>query len=120
MPGEKQSDGRLREGGRRLKNKNVASFAGTNLLLNKIEQLKKVSEIERIVVTSDSDMMLAMAESAGALTHKRALEFCDESTKTFGEVVRHVAENVEGGSISCGRPVHSHGRDSACAAEEND
>ncbi len=98
----------VREGSRRLKNKNVAPFAGTNLLLNKIEQLKKVSYIKRIVVSSDSDMMLKMAESAGALTHKRAPEYCDEKTKTFGEVVRHIAENVAGEDIlwaTCTSPL---------------
>lgn len=98
----------VREGSTRLKNKNVAPFAGTNLLLNKIEQLKKVPEIERIVVSSDSDMMLEMAREAGALTHKRAIEYCDEKTKTFGEVVRHVAESVEGEHIlwaTCTAPL---------------
>ena len=98
----------VREGSRRLKNKNVAPFAGTNLLLNKIEQLKKVPEISRIVVSSDSDMMLEMARSAGALTHKRAREYCDEKTKSFGEVVRHVAESVEGENIlwaTCTSPL---------------
>lgn len=98
----------VRAGSRRLKNKNIAPFAGTNLLLNKIEQLKKVSEVKRIVVTSDSDLMLEMAASAGALTHKRAPEFCDETTKSFGEVVRHVAENVEGEHIlwaTCTSPL---------------
>ncbi len=100
----------VRAGSRRLKNKNVAPFAGTNLLLNKIEQLKKVPEVERVVVTSDSDMMLAMAAGAGALTHKRAPEFCDETTKSFGEVVRHIAESVEGQHIlwaTCTSPLVS-------------
>lgn len=100
----------VREGSRRLKNKNIAPFAGTNLLINKIEQLKKVPEIERIVVSSDSEKMLFMAKEAGALTHKRALEYCDEKTKTFGEVVRHVAESVEGGHIlwaTCTAPLVS-------------
>lgn len=98
----------VRAGSRRLKNKNVAPFAGTNLLLNKIEQLKKVSAIERIVVSSDSDMMLEMAQNAGALIHKRSIEFCDEKTKSFGEVVRHIAENVEGEHIlwaTCTSPL---------------
>lgn len=98
----------VRAGSRRLKNKNIAPFAGTNLLLHKIEQLKKVEEVSRIVVTSDSDEMLAMAKEAGALTHKRAPEFCDETTKTFGEVVRHVAESVEGENIlwaTCTSPL---------------
>ena len=43
----------VREGSTRLKNKNVAPFAGTNLLINKINQLKEVKEISRIVVSSD-------------------------------------------------------------------
>ncbi len=98
----------VRAGSRRLKNKNIAPFAGTNLLLNKIEQLKKVSEIKRIVVSSDSDLMLEMARSAGVQLHKRSPEYCDEKTKSFGEVVRHVAESVDGEHIlwaTCTSPL---------------
>ncbi len=98
----------VRAGSTRLKNKNIAPFAGTNLLLHKIEQLKKVKEIKRIVVSSDSDEMLAMAKSEGVLCHKRAKEYCDEKTKTFGEVVRHIAENCEGDDIlwaTCTSPL---------------
>ena len=98
----------VREGSRRLKNKNIAPFAGTNLLINKINQLKEVTEIEKIVVSSDSDMMLKMAESRGVLSHKRSIEFCDEKTKTFGEVVAHICDNVEGDDIlwaSCTAPL---------------
>ena len=61
----------VREGSTRLKNKNVAPFAGTNLLINKINQLKEVKEISRIVVSSDSDMMLAMAKERGVMMKKR-------------------------------------------------
>ena len=46
----------VRAGSTRLKNKNVAPFAGTNLLVNKIHQLQDVKEITRIVVSSDSDV----------------------------------------------------------------
>ena len=77
-------------------------------MLNKIAQLKKVSEIEQIVVTSDSDIMLHMAEKEGIIVHKRAPEFCDESIKTFGEVVKHIAENVKGEHIlwaTCTSPL---------------
>ena len=76
----------VREGSRRLKNKNVAPFAGTNLLINKINQLKQVKEITNIVVSSDSDNMLEMARLQGVSTHKRAVEFCDEKSKTFGDM----------------------------------
>lgn len=98
----------VRAGSRRLKNKNVAPFAGTNLLLNKIEQLKKVKEINNIVVSSDSDTMLAMAKEAGTLIHKRSPEFCDEKTKSFGDVVKHIAEGVTGDHIlwaTCTSPL---------------
>lgn len=98
----------VREGSRRLKNKNVAPFAGTNLLVNKLNQLKQVKEIEHIVVSSDSDRMLSMAKSQDVMTHKRAIEFCDEKTKTFGEVVAHICENVPGDDIlwtTCTAPL---------------
>jgi CMP-N-acetylneuraminic acid synthetase len=67
-----------------------------------------VPEVNKIVVTSDSDTMLEMARQAGVDIHKRAPEFCDEKTKTFGEVVRHVAENVDGDHIlwaTCTSPL---------------
>ena len=98
----------VRAGSRRLKNKNVAPFAGTNLLLNKIEQLKKVKEINNIVVSSDSDVMLKMAKEAGTITHKRSPEFCDEKSKSFGEVVQHIASSVDGDHIlwaTCTSPL---------------
>ena len=98
----------VREGSRRLKNKNIAPFAGTNLLINKIDQLKKVKEISNIVVSSDSDLMLELARSQGVTTHKSAIEFCDEKTKTFGEVVAHICENVSGDDIlwaTCTAPL---------------
>lgn len=98
----------VREGSRRLKNKNIAPFAGTNLLLFKIEQLKKVKEIEKIVVSSDSDTMLTMAKYAGVDTHKREQEYCDEKTKKFGEVVQHICESVTGEHIlwaTCTAPL---------------
>ena len=98
----------VREGSRRLKNKNIAPFAGTNLLINKLNQLKQVQEIDCIVVSSDSDLMLAMARSQGVMTHKRDIEFCDEKSKTFGEVVAHICENVPGDDIlwaTCTAPL---------------
>lgn len=98
----------VRAGSRRLKSKNIAPFAGTNLLIHKIEQLKKVREITKIVVSSDSDVMLDMAKYSGADTHKRAIEYCDEQTKSFGEVVKHIAESVEGQHIlwaTCTSPL---------------
>jgi N-acylneuraminate cytidylyltransferase len=84
----------VRAGSRRLPNKNILPFGDTNLLVHKIRQLKMVPAIDHVVVSSDSDIMLSMAQNEGVLTHKRAPEYCDEKTKTFNEVVRNVAENV--------------------------
>ena len=98
----------VREGSTRLKNKNIAPFAGTNLLINKINQLKRVREINNIVVSSDSDLMLSMAKAQGVNIHKRAPEYCDEKTKTFGEVVSHICSNVTGNNIlwaTCTAPL---------------
>lgn len=84
----------VREGSRRLPGKNTFPFGESNLLVNKIQQLKSCTLIDEIVVTSDSDKMVEMAKEQGVQTHKRAIEYCDEVTKTFGEVVAHVASSV--------------------------
>ena len=89
----------VRQGSRRFKNKNVAPFAGTNLLLYKLDQLKRVKSLQKIVVSSDSDLRMGFAKAAGVFTHKRAPEFCDEKTRTFGEVVRHICESVTGDHV---------------------
>lgn len=98
----------VRAGSRRLNNKNIAPFGGTNLLLYKITQLKRVKSIGRIVVSSDSDKMLEFAKEEGVETHKRDIAYCDEKTKSFGEVVAHIAESVKGENIiwaTCTSPL---------------
>jgi len=89
----------VRAGRRRLKNKNLSPFAGVSLLLFKLNQLKKVKLIDKIVVSSDSDKMLNFAKDMGVGIHKRDIEYCDEKTKSFGEVVKHIAESVDGDHI---------------------
>ncbi|MGD7037416.1 cytidylyltransferase domain-containing protein [Methylotuvimicrobium buryatense] len=98
----------VRKGSRRLPGKNTAPFADSNLLIYKIQQLKKVPQITKIVVTSDCHDMLVMGKAQGVDIHKRSIEYCDEKTKSFGEVVAHVAESVEGENIiwaTCTSPL---------------
>jgi len=98
----------VRKGSRRLNNKNIANFNGTTLLEYKIEQLKKVDKIDKIVVSSDCDFMLNLAEKKEVGIHKRSIEYCDEKTRTFGEVVCHICENVPGNNIiwaTCTSPL---------------
>lgn len=84
----------VRAGSRRLPNKNVQPFGDSNLLIHKIRQLKKVEGIGEIVVSSDSDIMLEMARAEGVSAHKRPIEYADEKTKTWGEMVAYCAEHV--------------------------
>ena len=98
----------VRKGSRRLKDKNIAPFAGKTLLTYKIDQLKQVPAITTIVVSSDSEEMLAMAAERGVTTHRRAEEYCDEKTQPFGAVVAHIAENVPGEHVvwaTCTSPL---------------
>jgi len=98
----------VRAGSRRLKNKNILPFADGNLLTYKIGQLKTVSSIDVIVVSSDSDEMLQMARNLGVKTHKRDIEYCDEKTQPFGAVVAHICENIEGDDVvwaTCTSPL---------------
>lgn len=98
----------VRAGSTRLPNKNISKFGDSNLLIEKIRQLKLVTSIDEIVVTSDSKEMLQMAKDEGASIHQRADEYCDEKSKTFGELVAHVCENVEGENIiwaTCTSPL---------------
>ncbi|MGK7950234.1 MAG: acylneuraminate cytidylyltransferase family protein [Xenococcaceae cyanobacterium] len=98
----------VRKGSRRLKGKNTSPFATSNLLQYKIEQLKKVKKITTILVSSDCDNMLRLAQESGTTTHKRAEEYCDEKTQPFGAVVAHICENATGEHIiwaTCTSPL---------------
>lgn len=85
----------VRAGSKRIKNKNIQPFGDSNLLIHKIRQLKKVFEIDKIVVTSDSDEMLKMAQNEGVETQVRPIEYADEKTKTFGEMIEFVVSNIK-------------------------
>lgn len=84
----------VRGGSTRLKNKNIRPFAGSNLLEIKIKQLQTSKKIHKILVTSDSLQMLDIALSYGADIFQRPVEYCDEKTKSFGEMAAYVARNA--------------------------
>lgn len=75
----------------RLPNKNILPFGDSNLLLHKINQLKKVKGITNIIVSSDSDQMLQMAEDAGVQAWKRPQKYADESVP-FGRFLDYLCE----------------------------
>ena len=51
----------VRAGSQRVKDKNIKPFANSNLLTLKLQTLKNVANIDRIIVNSDSDDMLDIA-----------------------------------------------------------
>ena len=89
----------VRAGSRRLPNKNILPFGDSNLLVHKIRQLKSVPAIDSVVVFSDSDIMLQKATDEGVLTHKRALEFADDKTRSFNDVIVNVVSALKGDII---------------------
>lgn len=66
----------VRKGSTRCKNKNIRNFGDTNLLKLKIETLKKVKDIDRILVSSNCDKMLGIAKDMGVDIHKRDEQYC--------------------------------------------
>ena len=66
----------VRKGSTRCKNKNIRNFGDTNLLKLKIETLKKVKGIDRILVSSNCDKMLRIAKDMGVDIHKRDEQYC--------------------------------------------
>ncbi len=85
----------VRKGSVRVKNKNLKPFAGKTLLQIKIEQLKQVSSIDSIVVSSDCDDMLQLAASLGVDTHRRD-EYYASSEATNSEFFEDLGRSIDG------------------------
>ena len=84
----------VRKGSQRIPNKNITPFGDSNLLEMKLEILKKVSNIDQIVVNSDCDKMLAIGEKYGCLTHKRESHYAS-SIVNNSDFHEHIAKVTE-------------------------
>lgn len=84
----------VRAGSKRVVNKNIRSFAGSTLLQRKINQLKALSEIETVYVSSDSPEMLKIAEASRCVALERPVEFASDFVP-MSEVYKHLAESVK-------------------------
>lgn len=81
----------VRAGSKRVSNKNGREFANSNLLTLKIETLKQVRGLSRIVVNSESLELLSIAKKAGADTILRDPQFATDHVLT-SDYYRHIAE----------------------------
>ncbi len=89
----------VRSGSVRVKNKNIRPFAGSSLLEIKIEQLKRISELDGIVVNSNDDAMLEIAKKMGCETVKREPYYASNEV-SMSEVYQNMAENVDADDIA--------------------
>lgn len=88
----------VRAGSQRVKNKNIRPFAGSSLLEIKIKQMHRIKELDGVIVNSDSDEMLELAESFGAEIFKREAYYAT-SEISANLFYQNIAENFNGDVI---------------------
>ena len=84
----------VRKGSERVINKNIKPFGDSSLLELKISTLKKIDNINDIVVNSDCDSMLGIAKDMGVSTYKRE-DYYASSKVNNSEYFEHVASNTD-------------------------
>jgi|TARA_B110000211_G_C14018971_1_gene526720 CMP-N-acetylneuraminic acid synthetase len=101
----------VRKNSKRLKNKNFLTFfKGKSLLELKIDQLKKIKSISKIVVSSDSLKAKKIAGKKNVLFHKR-INYFASSRCSGSNFFKNLAESIEGEYIvycPCTSPILSN------------
>jgi CMP-N,N'-diacetyllegionaminic acid synthase len=83
-----------RGGSKGIPSKNIIDFCGRPLIVWTIEQLKRVSEIDSIWVSSDSKKILSISQDCGVVTIQRPPEISgDTATSESGWL--HAIETIE-------------------------
>lgn len=83
-----------RKGSKRILSKSLLKLNNETLIERKIQQLKNSKLINRIVVGSDSDEMLSVAQKAGAEIVKRPDFYCDESVATANDMIKNMCDLI--------------------------
>lgn len=84
----------VRKGSKRIPNKNIRSFANSNLLEIKIKQLLRVKGINNIYVSTDCLEMLALAKKLGTKVEFRDPYYTSDRVP-MNEVYEHLAQLAE-------------------------
>ncbi len=84
----------VRKGSQRVKNKNFKPFADSNLLKVKLDVLKQVNVIDDIVVNTDSDVALKIADEYGVSKCVRE-DYYASSECNNSEFFQNIAENTD-------------------------
>lgn len=84
----------IRKGSQRVLNKNLRNFADTNLLQIKIDVLKQVNLIDEIIVNTDSEEAIKIAEKNNISFHRREAYYA--SSKCSGsDFFEHLGKVTE-------------------------
>lgn len=89
----------VRSGSVRVENKNIRPFAGSTLLELKLKQLKRIPNLDGIVVNSNDDFMLEIAKGLGCETVKRDEIYASNSV-SMSDVYKNMAEHVDADIIA--------------------
>lgn len=84
----------VRSGSMRVQNKNLRPFAGSSLLEVKLAQLKRIKNLDGIIVNSNDDTMLGIAEKMGCETVKRDPYYASNEV-SMSDVYKNMAENCD-------------------------
>ena len=84
----------VRKGSQRVKNKNFKPFADSNLLKVKLDVLKQVDVIDDIVVNTDSNIALQIADEYAVSKCVRE-DYYASSECNNSEFFQNIAENTD-------------------------
>ena len=82
-----------RGGSKRLPRKNVLDLNGQPLIVWSIKAAKKSHYIDEIIVTTDDDEILQIAESHGVKTVRRPADLASDTATTF-DAINHTIDNT--------------------------
>ncbi len=80
-----------RGGSKRIVNKNTRPFADSSLLEVKINQLKRIKNLDGIVINSDDDLILSIGEKMECEVIRREPYYCTDEIQP-NELYKHLAE----------------------------
>ena len=83
----------VRKGSLRVPNKNLKSFCGKNLLIHKIEILKKIKELDEIIINTNSEEAITIARDY-KISYFRREDYFASSKCTNSEFWSNIAKNT--------------------------
>ena len=83
----------VRKGSMRVPNKNLKVFCGKNLLIHKIEVLKKIKGLDEIIINTDSEDAIKIAQDY-KISYFRREDYFASSKCTNSEFWSNIAENT--------------------------